>query len=462
MSIANKNEICVEIKSVAEVFSIANLKIPNYQRPYKWGRKNIRDLFYDIRKAIDDNFDEYRIGSIILHNKDANNFDIVDGQQRLLSLALLYNLIKADNLPVGVSNLLSNDFVEISCQNAKNNYEEWQSLFNLIKDENYKNQIVDYFFNKCKMSVIIIPVEMLSVAFQLFDSQNNRGKALEPHDLLKAYHLRAIDESKQNETMVSNWESFVSDTNFPLKELFDKHLYRIRKWVNGHTGLNKKQYGSELRFSEKFIDDFKGVSLNTEYPYLDLYKALNKNKIEFPISLNMPIIDGQMFFKYIEYSYQLYKDNIENNYSNKYPEHKYIRNINLYNNLFCSFIDRFGKDCAELKEVEEMFFVWAFYPRIIARMLYDSSIANYAAGGEFQRKKGYQKMFQLLSTSTSPRDFISKIDMEILENYTADELESMLSIKNRKDDERSKLDNNELRVIVKKLTNVRGANYGNK
>ena len=457
---ANTNEeISVKVKTVAEVFSVTNLKIPDYQRPYKWGRKNIRDLFYDIRKAIDDNFDEYRIGSIILHSKDTNNIDIVDGQQRLLSLALLYNLIQADNLPIGASNLLSNDFVEISCQNAKNNYDEWQSLFNLLKDENYKKLIADYFFNKCRMSVIIIPASMLSVAFQLFDSQNNRGKALEPHDLLKAYHLRAI--KNPTETTISNWESHVSDTDFPLKELFDKHLYRIRKWVNGHTGLNKKQYGSELRFSEKFIDDFKGVSLNEEFPYLDLYKALNKNNIEFPISLNMPIIDGHMFFKYTEYAYQLYRDNLENDCSKKHTEHKYIRNINIYINILCSFVDRFGKNCTELKEVEEILFVWAFYPRIVAKLLYDSSIANYVAGGEFQRKKGYQKMFQLLATSTSPRDFISKIDMDILENYTADELRMMLFIKNSKDEELLKLDNADLRIVVKNAIKKKGGNNEN-
>jgi hypothetical protein len=31
-------------------------------------------------------------------------------------------------------------------------------------------------------------------AFQFFDSQNTRGKSLEPHDLLKSYHLREMTD----------------------------------------------------------------------------------------------------------------------------------------------------------------------------------------------------------------------------------------------------------------------------
>jgi len=74
----------------------------------------------------------------------------------------------------------------------------------------------------CKVSVIEMPSESLSDAFQLFDSQNNRGKALEPHDLLKAYHLRAIDNP--SESTVESWERFVDDNELNLRDLFDKHF----------------------------------------------------------------------------------------------------------------------------------------------------------------------------------------------------------------------------------------------
>ena len=42
------------------------------------------------------------------------------------------------------------------------------------------------------LEVVVFCVDKVSEAFQLFDSQNARGKALDPHDLLKAYHLREM------------------------------------------------------------------------------------------------------------------------------------------------------------------------------------------------------------------------------------------------------------------------------
>ena len=45
-------------------------------------------------------------------------------------------------------------------------------------------------------------------AFQFFDSQNSRGKALKPHDLLKSYHLREMvrDPEQLKIRLISDWE----------------------------------------------------------------------------------------------------------------------------------------------------------------------------------------------------------------------------------------------------------------
>ena len=259
------SRITFSVKSISDVLQNRSLKIPEYQRPYKWERRHIRSLFYDIREAIDSKKSEYRIGSIILHNKDADNVDIVDGQQRLISISLFLYCIDKYNLPEGTKNLLNGSYVGISQIHAKENFEEWRFLCGLISKEDI-DIISNFIKNHCKVSVIEMPSECLSEAFQLFDSQNNRGKALEPHDLLKAYHLRAIEgtnESPSERTVesIKNWEGFVDDKELSLRDLFDKHLFRIRRWVNGDTGLYRKRYGSELKFTERFIDDFKGVSM---------------------------------------------------------------------------------------------------------------------------------------------------------------------------------------------------------
>ena len=89
-----EKDIKNDIKNLEYIFNLDNLKIPYYQRPYVWNEKSITILFNDTYNAYKSSQEEYRLGTIILHyDKNENKLNIVDGQQRLISLALLlYNL----------------------------------------------------------------------------------------------------------------------------------------------------------------------------------------------------------------------------------------------------------------------------------------------------------------------------------------------------------------------------------
>ena len=421
-------------KKVGELLKKGNLRIPSYQRPYKWNRKHIRNLFYDLRDAMGKK--EYQIGSVILHENDGH-LDIVDGQQRLISISLfLYLLDRLENYK-GANQLLSAELGELSCYYASENYNEWENLTQLV-GENQAKDICNFLLENCSISVITMPQERLSEAFQLFDSQNNRGKSLEPHDLLKAYHLRKQDS--EDEKIVEKWEQFVEDKDLSLKELFDKHLFRMRRWSRGETGLTNKRYGSYLRFTEDFIDDFKGVDLNQNFPYLELYRHIEN----LPMSITMPIIDGSKFFEYIESAHGTIKEhkdflNAELGFSDEpegeeknlaYPEGmlniynsskgRYLKCHNIFLNICSLFAERFGKD--ELsKEIVETLFIWSYYPRVKSKAIYDATVGKYAAGGSFRQKEA-QKLFQLLSHAVTPNDFMIKIDRELFENYTVDKI----------------------------------------
>ena len=422
-------------KKVGELLKKGDLRIPSYQRPYKWNRKHIRNLFYDLRDAMGKK--EYQIGSVILHENDGY-LDIVDGQQRLISISLFLHLLDSLENYKGAKQLLSSAvFGEISCYHASENYNEWENLTQLV-GENQAKDICNFLLENCSVSVITMSQERLSEAFQLFDSQNNRGKSLEPHDLLKAYHLRK--EDTEDERIVEKWEQFVEDKNLSLKELFDKHLFRMRRWSRGETGLTNKRYGSYLRFTEDFIDDFKGVDLNQNFPYLELYRHIEN----LPMSITMPIIDGSKFFEYIESAHGTIKEhkdflNAELGFSDEpegeeknvaYPEGmlniynsskgRYLKCHNIFLNICSLFAERFGKD--ELsKEIVETLFIWSYYPRVKSKAIYDATVGNYAAGGRF-RQKEVQKLFQLLSHAVTPNDFMIKIDRELFENYTMDKI----------------------------------------
>ncbi|WP_239993696.1 DUF262 domain-containing protein [Haemophilus haemolyticus] len=75
-----------------------NLSIPDYQRPYKWTIKHVQQLLDDLLTHFRNQQQVYRIGTVVIHKYNEENketkkieekLDIVDGQQRLITLSLL-------------------------------------------------------------------------------------------------------------------------------------------------------------------------------------------------------------------------------------------------------------------------------------------------------------------------------------------------------------------------------------
>lgn len=76
-----QRELTANVISVADLIN-RDLSIPDYQRPYKWTVRNADQLLSDINRFRSSG--AYRLGTVIVHGDD-----IVDGQQRYLTLTLL-------------------------------------------------------------------------------------------------------------------------------------------------------------------------------------------------------------------------------------------------------------------------------------------------------------------------------------------------------------------------------------
>lgn len=78
------NELCGEIgqKSIVPMKVI----IPYYQRPYKWGEENIRNLIEDFYKNDEK---EYFVGSAVMISVPGKRHEVIDGQQRITTMFLL-------------------------------------------------------------------------------------------------------------------------------------------------------------------------------------------------------------------------------------------------------------------------------------------------------------------------------------------------------------------------------------
>lgn len=84
----NSNE--ASIKLIEDIFN-NNLRIPDYQRPYVWETSNVLQLLNDLNTSRLAQKSHYRIGSLILHfDKEKKCLNIVDGQQRITTLLLIF------------------------------------------------------------------------------------------------------------------------------------------------------------------------------------------------------------------------------------------------------------------------------------------------------------------------------------------------------------------------------------
>ena len=169
--------------------SFDRFRIPVYQRPYVWSCECALQLLGDIRESLDTGRQEYRIGSLILHELDNGELDIIDGQQRITTLLLILKALEH----TGIDSERLVFMHEESFAHIRENYHAITTWF----QQNGRNGFEEYLWNRCRFTVITVAAPYISEAFQMFDSQNGRGKELKTYNLLKAYHLRAMDTDEE-------------------------------------------------------------------------------------------------------------------------------------------------------------------------------------------------------------------------------------------------------------------------
>lgn len=420
-----------DIKNLEYIFNLDNLKIPYYQRPYVWSEKSITILFNDTYNAYKSSQEEYRLGTIILHyDKKENELNIVDGQQRLISLALLiHNLVKANSLideKINKIPLLNEKVNNISKKYIKTNHDKLKELTRSFNSEE-KRKYLEYIKTNCTFAVII--TNDIAEAFQFFDSQNSRGKSLAPHDLLKAYHLREMNNLSEHEKedIINKWES-IDDKK--LKTLFADYLYPVIQWYKGKNGIN---------YNSKKIDVFKGIKENYEYNYSKYHifsnKFIEKYKDELlsigydlninQFQLTQPLIAGKRFFKYVLH-YNNLLDEIINKVKNedlpdKRTGDKYIKQLYLCVLLF--FADRFNTASLDENYMHIMF-KWSYALRLVMSSVYRETVNKYACS-KHDRLNKHNSIFKDIYNMMKPDEIINVKLMnlnEIVIKYKKDDI----------------------------------------
>lgn len=218
----------------------APLAIPSYQRIYCWTKKNVDDLLREIRQP---DGSVIHLGSVILHRSRDNRFDIVDGQQRLVTLTLLLEQLDyKGRLP-----LVNARFESDEARNyiAFNKYlcKRFVSNFGRGGDEESKNRLAEHVLNNLRFSVLVIDSSEFELSYTFFSNANSKGKPLSDYNLLKAHHLRYIESTAQQLHLAKRWDALTradarGESN--LDHALGRHVLHLRRWLCGLPLVERK------------------------------------------------------------------------------------------------------------------------------------------------------------------------------------------------------------------------------
>jgi len=300
------------ISSILDIEAKIKYVIPKYQREYEWRRPHWNDLFDDIYTNPAGHF----LGSIICINRSDDVYQIqelelVDGQQRLITLSLLYTAVyfqlsRQAGLDEETQNelynlkyrliLKGNKGTKIEPSYQGKNYQDYRMVLEkatilkdvekslnagnrrILKAYRYFEERLDQtdektkkplfgvsqlreFLEKINSACLVkIEVNSHSDAFILFESLNNRGEPLSALDLIKN-KLLAVLEKKTKDSIDDNfqkWKQLLENLteNYSVQERYLRQYYNAFKYKPEifQKGFSLATRSNIIQIYEKLID----------------------------------------------------------------------------------------------------------------------------------------------------------------------------------------------------------------
>ena len=235
--------------------------IPVYQRNYDWKLENCKQLYDDLVKIIKEQRKSHFFGSLVsVFDPHGNNEDflIIDGQQRLTTVSLLflamYNLIDKGIIVPEVSNLKQRIYEEylvdkykpedtrIKLKPVKNDQAAFGKLFsdpaeyiresNLTMNYNYfyeriqKQEItIDRLYDAiCRLEIINIRLDVEDNPQLIFESLNSTGLDLSEGDKIRNFILMGLPSKEQEEYYEKYWNKIEVCTKYDVSAFIRDYL----------------------------------------------------------------------------------------------------------------------------------------------------------------------------------------------------------------------------------------------
>lgn len=395
-----ESKVVLQTMSLRDVLSL-KLKIPDYQRIYCWPQKNVEQLLDDI---FIQRGHKYHLGTLILQKK-GDEYDIIDGQQRTVTLALILRAMDFDNIQ-----LLKESFDSVEAQRyvGYNRYIIETYLNRRYPDSDERRNKVGNILDTISFDVLVLNDSSLELAYTFFSTQNARGKALTDYELLKSHHLRFIPESHeaQQRHLAKMWDKLLvkserDNGDRSVSIILGIYLYCLRKWT-------RKQYWY-INEPNRVKNEFEAAPTIPEIPPFG-------ERFDFMD----PIQGGAHFFSFVDTFIQHYNHFIET------KQYQILWKTISCSGLLEMEIDSNNKKFSEGKRRTHWWygdviaaFLFAYYmkfgnqylseamtciTRIVSQLRYEKSKANKQS---IMDKAGEMEIIVMINQATSPTFFLA-------------------------------------------------------
>lgn len=235
--------------------------IPVYQRNYDWKTENCKQLYDDLVKIIKGGRKSHFFGSLVsVYNPDGHNeeFLIIDGQQRLTTVSLLflamYNLIDKGTITPETANLKQRIYEEylvdkwkpedtrIKLKPVKNDQKAFGKLFD-DPDEHIRESNLtvnyEYFYERIQKEEITIDqlydaiccLEIINIRLDkddnpqlIFESLNSTGLDLSEGDKIRNFILMGLPSKEQEDYYEKYWNRIEVCTKYDVSAFIRDYL----------------------------------------------------------------------------------------------------------------------------------------------------------------------------------------------------------------------------------------------
>jgi uncharacterized protein with ParB-like and HNH nuclease domain len=274
--------------------------VPKFQRNYSWESEQCEDLWLDIMDLWNDN-DQHYMGNMVFKSvaDSTEEFEIIDGQQRITTLSLLIHAIVQyliDNNEVDLAENIKKEYL-VRRRPGSSEYNTTKLKLNEVnnsfyirlnasktglssKSENESNKLllnaysffyrkieeefklkdvkkIDEFLNYFSTNLIFIHItsDTDDKVYSIFETLNSRGLPLSSVDLIKNYIFGIADDEQTR----SYWDNIVNTLDSDLFP-FIRHYLNIKNGdgsvirVKNTFKLFKKNYRTPEQILNFLID----------------------------------------------------------------------------------------------------------------------------------------------------------------------------------------------------------------